>query len=139
GLAGTYWQTDDDKFVFRLTDCGGGQLCADLVWLLRPLEKDTLQPKTDEFNPDPALRGQPVCGMRLVTGLTPNGGGEWNNGKFYTPDDGRAYNAYLRDRDGDLSIRAYLGVVMLGRTMRLRPVEAPTESCEARAEAAMAD
>jgi hypothetical protein len=139
GLSGAYYKTDDDKFIFRIVDCGAGEICADLVWLLRPLEKDTRRPKTDEFNPDPALRGQPVCGMRLVTGLHPNGDGEWNNGRFYNPDDGRSFNAFLRDRDGELSIRAYLGVVMLGKTMRLRPVEAPTESCDARAAAAMAD
>lgn len=139
-LSGSHWQTEDDKFILRVTECAEDELCADLVWLLRPLDKDTRRPKLDEHNPDTSLRTRPVCGMRLVTGLRADGDGEWEDGRFYNPDDGNTYSASMERRAAaDLRIRAYLGVKMLGKTLRMRPVEAPTESCEDRGEAAMAD
>ena len=140
-LPGTYWKTEDGKFVFHIVDCDGGELCGDLVWLSRALDKATYQPKRDKDNPDPALRDRPVCGLRVVTGLEPDGDNRWESGRFYNPDDGNNYGAWMRfDPEADaLTIRAYLGVEMLGKSMKLTQVDAPTEGCEERAAAAMAD
>lgn len=140
GITDAYWQTDDDKFVFHLTQCGE-ELCGDLVWLLRVLDRRTDDVKRDKDNTDPSLRDRPVCGMRLVTELEPDGENEWGSGRFYNPDDGNSYSVsmdYEPDADA-LEMRVYLGVPMLGKTMRLRRVEAPAESCEERGAAAMAD
>lgn len=141
GLAGAHWQTEDDKFILHVVECGDrAGLCADLVWLLRPLDRDTGQAKLDERNPNLALRDRQVCGLRLVTGLTRETDARWGNASFYNPDDGKTYRANIRrDGDGNLRLRVFLGVEMLGVTMRLRPVPAPAETCAARAEAALAD
>src|SRR5690606_4181854 len=126
-----------DKFILRLESCGDGALCADLVWLLRPLDKDTREIKRDEDNPDPALRDRGVCGLRLVTGLTRETDTRWGNASFYNPDDGKTYRANMRrNADGTMRLRIFVGVEMLGVSMTLRAVPAPTESCDERAAAA---
>lgn len=139
-LIGTYWQTQDDKFILQFEGCGQETLCASLVWMLRPLDRDTGQPKVDDRNPVASMHNRPVCGLRLVTGLARETDDRWGNASFYNPDDGNTYRANLRRRDdGGLMMRAYVGVEMLGAALRLRSVPAPTETCDARAAAAMAD
>jgi len=141
-LPGTLWQTEDGKFVIQLTACGAEDMCGDLVWLLRPLDKETGEMKLDKRNPDPALRDRPVCGVRLVDGLEPDGeSGRWESGRFYNPDDGNFYGATLRyDPQTDrMILRGYLGIEMLGKNLHLFRVEGPLPGCEARVAAAKAD
>jgi len=88
------WRLDGGKAQVRISDCGGS-LCATLAGLRKPNDKAG-RPKRDKLNPDPALRGRPVIGLSLVTGMRFDGA-RWT-GRFYNPDDGRTYAGSITAR-----------------------------------------
>jgi uncharacterized protein (DUF2147 family) len=55
---------------------------------------------TDEFNQDPALRGRPMLGLRMMTlRATSN---PWQfEGEIYNPRDGNIYAGYMEVKDAD--------------------------------------
>jgi uncharacterized protein (DUF2147 family) len=71
---------------------------------------------TDRKNPDPALRSQPLTGLRLLTGLRYDADDEkWTGGHVYNSDDGRTYNCLVRLLGPDrLQLRGYIGISLLG-------------------------
>ena len=76
------WERDNGLSRVRFVRCGAS-FCADVVWLKAP--------KLDEYNPDPALRGDSVMGRRIFFDLAPGVGNEWT-GKAYNTDDGQTYS-----------------------------------------------
>ena len=70
----------------------------------------------DVNNPDPALRGRPLVGLKLM-GEYRYDGKRWSGGWIYDPDNGKRYKSRLTMRnDGTLEVRGYIGAPMLGRT-----------------------
>ncbi len=130
-LHDTLWQTEDGKFVVRISECGAEELCGDLVWLRDPISTRTGEPRQDYRNPDPALRERPVCGLRIVQGLRPREENRWAGARLYNPDDGSSYGAAMQidEATGLMALRAYVAIRALGRTMRLFPLEQPIETC----------
>jgi len=79
--------------------------------------------KTDDENPDPALRARPVVGISMFS--------EYDykdrlwQGKIYDPETGNTYNSRMEvDKDGRLKIRGYIGLPLFGRTAIFSPVSA---------------
>ncbi len=101
----------------------GEALSGTIVWLSEPAfgksepPEFAGRPKTDRNNPDPTLRGRPILGLRLLSGLRPAGGSSFKGGTIYDPESGRTYRCRARlAEDGTLRFRGYIGVSLLGRT-----------------------
>jgi uncharacterized protein (DUF2147 family) len=123
------WLTGKRKVAVDLYPCGAA-LCGRIVWLAKPLDGDGAL-KRDGENPDPALRDRPICGIDIISGLTPAGDGVWEDGRFYYPTHGRSYD-FKVEREGErLSVRAYVGVQALGRSETWIRAEASQRGCTA--------
>ena len=98
------WTTADGLAQVRVAPCGA-RLCGVIVWLKRPLDKLSGQPRTDGFNPDPALRGRPMLGLPVIRGFAPASPGRWTGGRIYDPDSGRTYESRMTlEANGDLKV-----------------------------------
>jgi len=115
------WTTEGAKSQVEVFKCGQ-QLCAKVVSLkdavyTDPEEGPLGQPKTDIHNPDPAKRKQPLLGLQIMEGLTPDGEGTWANGTIYDPENGKIYNSKVSlDGSGRLNVRGFIGISLIGRT-----------------------
>jgi uncharacterized protein (DUF2147 family) len=79
----------------------------------------------DTKNPDPALRGHSLLGMRILRDLHYDGSRYWT-GSIYNPRDGRTYSARVSVIDANtLSVHGYIGVPMLGQTQKWTRVTDP--------------
>ena len=77
---------------------------------------------------DAALRGRPLCGLTVLSGLLPVPGepGRWDAGSFYDPRDGRSYGLTAILRSADVLVaRVYVGMPFLGRNQILPRVQRP--------------
>jgi uncharacterized protein (DUF2147 family) len=73
-------------------------------------------PRKDDKNPDPALRDQPLHGLRIMRGFETDGPGKWKNGRIYDPNSGKTYRCKLTLVDANtVKLRGYLGVSLFGR------------------------
>jgi uncharacterized protein (DUF2147 family) len=82
------------------------------------------QPKVDLENPDPAKRERPVVGLRILSGFTYEGDGQWSGGTIYDPANGKTYKARIRQKGRDtLDLRGYVGVPLFGRTTTWKRID----------------
>jgi uncharacterized protein (DUF2147 family) len=66
----------------------------------------------DARNADPALRGRPIMGLDVLSGLRYAGAGVWKGGTVYSPRKGRAYPVELTlAADGKLNVKAKDGIL----------------------------
>ena len=98
------WRLSNGKITVRVNYCGGKNLCATIIAMAKPLNKEG-QPKTDKDNPDPALRSRPVIGLQVVSGMQPDGDNRWK-GRIYNADDGGTYDATASVSGNELVIKA---------------------------------
>lgn len=92
-------------------------LCGKITWLKSPYDANDT-PRLDLNNPNPKLRARPLLGLDVLGGLRPAGEGSWVDGNIYNPDDGKSYRATMSMRkDGDLQMRVYLLLPLLGKTL----------------------
>jgi uncharacterized protein (DUF2147 family) len=104
---GGYWRTPDQSVV-EIKACPAGEsLCGYLVF--------AREQGTDTLNPDPALRSRPLCGLPILE-LKRLEAGVWRDGTVYDPETGKSYSAALRQREGRLFLRAYIGTEAFGET-----------------------
>jgi hypothetical protein len=78
-------------------------------------------PRRDIHNSDEDLRDRPILGMNLLKEVPaePNCNGVWSGGRIYDPQRGRYYRCTIRlDEPNRLRLRGYLGISLLGRTVR---------------------
>ena len=114
------WLTPDGDGVIAIERCGDA-LCGRIVGItLAPGEKMP----TD-------IHGTPQCGLTIIRKERPADDGAWL-GEVTDPRTGDTYNARLwLDRDGNLQMRGYLGVPLLGETQTWRPYTGKlTSSCD---------
>lgn len=118
------WQNEGGdvglKFEFFASD---GKYFGRLLWASTMYEADGKTPKKDPKNPIRNLRGRSRQHLVNVTNLRYEDG-EYTGGKLYNPDDGHTYsvNAKLVN-DNLLEFRAYLGLSVLGRTMKFNRIK----------------
>ncbi len=86
-----------------------------LVWLKE--ENDSSgKPLVDINNPSESLRTRPVKGLEVLSGFRYNDG-EWDGGTVYDPKSGKRYSCKLSmSGDGQLEIRAFMGISLIGKT-----------------------
>jgi uncharacterized protein (DUF2147 family) len=109
------WLDATKRIKVEIAPCGDA-LCGEVVWFRWPNDAAGL-PLVDLNNPDPALRGRPLLGLRVLHGLRAQGPESWDGGMIYNPDDGVAYHVGMSiDDDGALHVRAYYHLPILGET-----------------------
>jgi len=125
-IVGT-WTTAEGKSTVEIFKNGGlyhGRIVA-LKEPLYPTDPDHAdyvdgregQLKVDRKNPDEKLRDRPIIGMDLMTGFTHDGGDVWSGGTIYDPENGKTYRCKLTlVAPGELKVRGYVGIALLGRT-----------------------
>ena len=73
--------------------------------------------KLDFNNPDKEKQTRKVLGLNILNDFTFDGDDTWENGTIYDPKNGKTYSCKItRNANGDLNIRGFVGVSMLGRT-----------------------
>ena len=104
------WFTEDRGGVVSIAPCGDA-LCGTIIGL-------------SSFPPDGIkrdFRGGTQCHERLLNGLVPEDDGRWH-GSITNPEDGRTYDAQVWvPPDGDMRLRGYIGLPILGSTQRWPP------------------
>ncbi len=72
------------------------------------------QPLLDIENPQPELQSRPLLGLQISAELRQQG--KLWRGRIYDPRSGAWYKSNVSVVDGDLNIRGYIGMPMLGQT-----------------------
>jgi uncharacterized protein (DUF2147 family) len=105
------WLSADKGAVIEFKSCGEA-ICGRIVW-----DKDAGTPAD-------------TCGVQVAQ-LERYDNGAWRQGWVYDPRDKKNYKGVVRVKDGDLFIRAFIGVEVLGETEQLKRVDSvpATPSC----------
>lgn len=100
-----------------------GKYHGKLLWASNMFEADGKTPKKDFKNPDKALQSRSRQGIVNITNLKFEKG-EYSGGKLYNPSEGDTYslNAKLKTAN-ELHFRGYLGISLLGKTMKFKRIE----------------
>jgi uncharacterized protein (DUF2147 family) len=101
------WMTAENDAVIQFAPCADRAtgLCGQIVW-----DKDAGTPAD-------------TCGVQIAR-LERYENEAWRDGWVYDPRDKKKYKGVVRVKSGDLHIRAFLGVEILGQTEQLRRVPA---------------
>jgi uncharacterized protein (DUF2147 family) len=101
------WMTAQSDAVIEFKPCGDapGALCGRIVW-----DKDAGTPAD-------------TCGVQIAR-LERYDNDAWRDGWAYDPRDKKKYKSVIRVKSGDLYIRAFVGVEVLGQTEQLKRVAA---------------
>lgn len=123
------WLTDDGRAAIEIRPCGA-QRCGAIVWMEDPKDEQGKVP-TDRNNPDPNLRSRKICGLQIISGLTPQADGSWGQGHVYNPESGKTYGMKIR-REAPDAVKAigYLGMEFLGQTMEWRRAAKNLGGCD---------
>ena len=99
------WMTAQNDAVIEFRPCpdGAGALCGRIVW-----DKDAGTPAD-------------TCGVQIAQ-LQRYDNDAWRDGWVYDPRDKKKYKGVVRLKSGDLFIRAFVGVEILGQTEQLKRV-----------------
>jgi uncharacterized protein (DUF2147 family) len=124
------WLTDRNEAAIEIHPCGQ-QRCGRIVWMRDPIGNNG-QPLTDSHNPNLSLRSRPLCGLTIISGLTPRADGSWGQGKVYNPDNGNTYDMEMQRAAPEiLRVTGYLGFTFLGQTTDWRRAPKDLGTCSA--------
>jgi uncharacterized protein (DUF2147 family) len=87
------WFTEQQESQVQISECGT-ELCGTIVALKEPNDPKTGKPWTDEHNPDPKKRSQPLIGVQVVLGMKSAGSDKWS-GEVYNTTDGKTYRGNI--------------------------------------------
>jgi uncharacterized protein (DUF2147 family) len=104
------WLTEDGNGVIQIEPCGDA-MCGRIVGIARapgqPIPTD--------------VHGMSQCGLTIITNERPENDGTWL-GHVTDPRSGTVYGAQLwLGSDGNLRLRGFLGLPLLGQTQVWRP------------------
>jgi uncharacterized protein (DUF2147 family) len=124
-----FWASNNSIFEISTVD---GTLIGEVRALLNPAylpdenTDRTGQPRTDDNNPDEALRARPLLGLSMFSEYAYED--DLWQGEIYDPESGNTYQSRMKlNRDGNLEIRGYIGMPMFGRTVEFIPMARCTE------------
>ncbi len=90
------WSTHHANGVVRIGECGDA-LCGKVV----ASDQIKADPDAkDERNADKSLRGRPLKGLTIFSGVK-GGPSEWTGGSIYNPEDGKTYHGSIKLIDAD--------------------------------------
>ncbi|SDF11089.1 DUF2147 domain-containing protein [Epilithonimonas hungarica] len=121
-IMGNWESIDGDvKLKFEIFQ-QNGKYFGKLLWASNMFEADGKTPKKDFKNPDVKLRNRSRQNIINITNLTFDDG-EYSGGKLYNPTDGNSYSLKAKLTDiNNLQFRGYMGVSLLGKTMKFRRI-----------------
>ena len=94
-----------------------GKYFGKLVWTKNPTNLDS-------NNPDVSKRSQKRLGLVIMNNFIFDGDDTWEKGTIYDPKNGKTYDCKVtRDAKGNLDIRGYVGISLLGRTSHFTKVD----------------
>lgn len=111
------WKTIDDvtgqpKSIVQIT-VSGNQLSGRIVKLIpRPGEAQT-DICTTCTGP---YANKKIVGLRILWGMTNQGGNKWSGGKIMDPKTGKVYDCTITVMGNQLQVRGFIGISLLGRT-----------------------
>lgn len=109
-----------DASIFEIMEAEGVflgviQVLKDPTYTLEENAERVGEIRTDDENPDPALRSRSIVGISMFSEYEYDDG-RWR-GRIYDPKTGNTYQSRMEvDADGQLKIRGYIGMPMFGRT-----------------------
>lgn len=107
-IVGTY-QTEGGKAKVTISK-QGTKYIGTLIWTCRG---DIL----DSKNPDKGEAQKKLTGKVILRDLAFDEDDEYKGGKIYDPESGKTYSCKAtRERNGNLKMRGFIGVSLLGRT-----------------------
>lgn len=119
GLSAHAQSKADDILGTYLTEGGkakvtiskqGGKYVGTLIWTRRG---DVL----DSHNPDKAEAQKKLTGKVILHDLSYTEGNDYKGGRIYDPESGKTYSCKAsRQANGNLKMRGFIGVSLLGRT-----------------------
>jgi uncharacterized protein (DUF2147 family) len=99
------WLTENGHGVIAITQCGDA-LCGRIVGI----DRKPAEPMPTD------VHGRSQCGLTIITNAKPESEDAWL-GEITDPRDGGTYRAKLAvDEDGNLRLRGYIGIPLLGAT-----------------------
>lgn len=121
-----YWREPGGS-VIRVASCGE-KVCVWIITLSRGKH-----PGTDTHNPDPKLRGRPLCELRIGDGFTATDPRHADGGFLYDPRSGHTYRGSMTAIGDTLKLRGYIGIRLFGRTETWTRAHRPSQTCAAKA------
>lgn len=107
-IIGTY-MTDKNEAMIEVSK-KNSKYYGKLTWTKTPN-------KLDEHNPDEKQRTDKLAGKEILKDFDFDGKNLWHNGTIYDPKNGKTYSCKItRDEKGNLNVRGFIGVSLLGRT-----------------------
>ncbi len=104
-----YYSAPGGESIFKFYK-QGNKYYAKPVWMKRPQ-------RLDELNPDPAKRKQKILGSIILWDFEFDGKNAWTKGHIYDANKGKIFKAKItRDKEGNVAIRGYVGVKLIGKT-----------------------
>ncbi len=104
------WSTANGHGVVAIAQCGDA-LCGRIVGI----DREPMEPIPTD------VHGRSQCGLTIITNEKPEADGTWL-GEVTDPRDGNTYDAKLwLDADGNLHLRGFIGIPLLGSTQIWRP------------------
>lgn len=128
-----FWLVQSGQAIVAIEPCAGDGLCGRLAWLKEPIDAAGAL-KTDQRNPDPGRRGDPLCGLSFMSIPMREAAGRWSDGTLYSPRDGQRYSVEIEalEAGAALRVRGYLGLRIFGRSQRWTRVPGDRGGCPAR-------
>lgn len=114
------WETEDGGLKFEMFN-DGREYQARLLYGKYVMEADNATFMKDTKNPDPALRSRSLKHVTILSGLTWKDG-EWVGGSFYSVRNGTTLSCSAKVVDGQLHMRGFVGISLLGQTIVFRRV-----------------
>jgi uncharacterized protein (DUF2147 family) len=110
-VLGVYWSPKKDgKIEIYKRD---NKYFGKTIWAIKD-RKDTL-------NPDPKLRHIKIVGLEFLKNFIFDED-EWVDGKVYDPESGNTYSCKMWLENGDIMLKGYIGISLLGRSEKLERV-----------------
>jgi uncharacterized protein (DUF2147 family) len=103
-----YYMNPSGEAILKIYETTG-KYAGKLVWMKNPEKLDTK-------NPDKTKQSQKILGSAIMHDFVFDGE-IWKDGSIYDPKNGKTYDCKIsRDEKGNLSIRGFIGISLLGRT-----------------------
>ena len=128
GVHGVWYDAKGEGAV-EIAPCGE-KLCGRIVWVKDPNDKNG-RPLVDLYNPEPAKKKRPICGLPIIGGLKRQPDGSWDTGWIYDPNDGKSYDLEVTAKSADrLQIKGYMGMKFLSETFVWTRAPASLQRCK---------
>ncbi|MBP7808034.1 MAG: DUF2147 domain-containing protein [Bacteroidia bacterium] len=111
-----YYSAPGGESIFKFYKDGNNYF-AKPIWMKRP-------ERLDELNPDKSKRTRKILGSVLLWDFEYDGKNTWSKGHIYDANKGKTYKAKItRDKNGNLVLRGYIGVSLIGKSEYFTKVE----------------